>query len=131
MGCCGGEDVSTVEGCRLSGEPEFGLVEVAGFGFVRCKDQREKAIVGADKVVAFCFDEQGTALAADAGVDDCYMDGAFGKVAPGLVEEEGGLLDGVGRDFVGDVDYGSVRRDGGDDAFKDANEMVGSAEVGE
>ena len=131
MGCCWGEDVSAVEGCRWIGEPEFGLVEVAGFGFVCCEDQREETVVGADEVVAFGFDQEGAALAADAGVDDCDVDGAFGEVRPGLIEKKGGLLDGVGRDFVGDVDYGCSWGDGGDDAFEDASEMVGGAEVGE
>ena len=131
MGCCRGEDVSAVEGCRWIGEPEFGLVEVAGFGFVCCEDQREETVVGTDEVLAFGFDQERATLAADAGVDDCDVDGAFGEVAPGLIEKKGSLLDGVGRDFVGDVDYGCGWGDGGDDAFEDASKMVGGAEVGE
>ena len=93
MGGYRGEDVSAVEGCGWVGEPEFGLVEVAGFGLSGREDEREEAVVGTDEGVAFGFDQEGTTLAADAWVDDCDVDGAFGEVAPGLIEEEGSLLD--------------------------------------
>ena len=85
MGGCRGEDVSAVECCGWVGEPEFGLVEVAGFGFVCREDQGEETVVGADEGVAFGFDQKRATLAADARVDDCDVDGAFGEVAPGLL----------------------------------------------
>ena len=89
----------------------------------------EDAVVGADKVVATGPDQERAARRADAGVDDSEVDGAFGKVAPGLIEKECALSDGEGRDVVGDVDDLSVWGDGGDDTFHYADEMVCQAEV--
>ena len=130
VGGDGGEDVAAVEGGGEVGEPESGLVEVAGFGFVCGEEEGEETVVGTDEGVALSFDEKGAAVGADAGVDDGDVDGALGEVGPGLLEEEGGLGDAVGWDFVGNVGDLCRGGNGGDDAFHGANEMVGGAEVG-
>lgn len=81
--------------------------------------------------MAFGFYQDGPSITADAGVDDRDVDGAFGEVAPGLFQQEGTLVDGVWRHFVGDVYYGGCGCDCGDDALNDTYEMVCRAEVGE
>lgn len=103
---------------------------MAGFGFGRGEEEGEETVVGTDEGVALGFDEEGSTLGADAGVDDGDVDGALGEVGPGLFEEEGGLGNAVRRDFVGDVGDRGGGGNGGDDAFHGANEVVGGAEVG-
>lgn len=120
-----------MKGCRWVREPISGLVQVAGFGLVCRKNEGEKAVVGANEIVAFGFDEKGAAIAADAGVNDGNVDGSLREVTPGLFKEECSLLDGVRRDFVCDIDYRSGGRNCGDDAFEDGYIMVGQAEIGE
>lgn len=131
VGGGGGKDVAAVECFRDVGELEFGVGDFAGAGAGEGENVGEDAVVGGDEGVALGLDGEGAATTADAGIDDGDMDGAFGEVAPGLGEEEAGVIDLEGGDFVAKINDGGARGDGGDDAFEDAGVGVVEAEVGE
>jgi len=131
VGGDGGKDVAAMKSGGDIREPVFGFVEVADFGFWVGEDEGEEAVVGTNAVVLLGLDEEWAARGAYAGIDDGDVDGALGEIAPGLIEKEGSLGNGVGGDFVSDVDDGGFGRDGGDDAFEGADEVVSEAEVSE
>ena len=86
------------------------------------KDQAEDAVVRADEIIAFRYDDDRASAAADAGIDNGKMDRALGKVAVGGFEGEGGFPDVLRSDLMGDVDDLGLRIDLEDHAFHASGE---------
>jgi hypothetical protein len=89
----------------------------------------EDAVVRANEAMVRGLDEDGTARCAHAGIDHDDMDGPLREIGPALGEREARLAELVRLDFVGDVDDAGAGRDGGDDAFHHADEVVLQTEI--
>ncbi len=91
----------------------------------------KEAVIGADEDMAGCTDGDGSAMAADAGINDADVNGGFGKVTEGGGPDVCALGHVLGGDVVSYVDYARGGTDAEDDAFHGCDVRPGGAEVGE
>lgn len=130
VGGDGGEDVTSMEGGANLGQAEFGVFDAATFQDGLVSDgESEQAVIGTDVECLLGLDDDGGALAADAGVDDCDVDGFLGEIGAGGKENEARGVDIAGGKIVSEVDDWGFGGEPGDHTFHGADESIEQAEV--
>ena len=93
-------------------------------------NHRKHAVVRRDEILSCHFGEQRPPRGADARVHHDDVDGPLWKITVGLRDGERAVGDVVRLNAMADVDHLCGGRDSKDDAFHDADKVVGKAEVG-
>ncbi len=127
------KNVAAMEGGRNGGLNHPALIGdfAGGIKAVTVNHGSDEAVVGEDEVLpSFCFDDDGFARGADAGVDDRNENGSGGIVRRHGFEKARAFFDSKRRDTVSDVHDSGVGGDADHDGFADGHGIVGGAEVG-